>query len=885
MNDHPLLNKQIGHYQIIELLGSGAMGDVFKALDTYLETFRALKFVRFTAAERSIVMQQFLNEARTQAKLSHPNIAALLSIEFDEEFIFFVQEYVEGKSLDILLQEALPQQYRLILLLQIASALEAAHSVGIIHRDIKPSNIIVSEDGTAKVTDFGLAKTLDQSTQTTADIVKGTARYLAPEAFLGRELNRATDIWSFGVLAFEVLTGEHPFQGTSFEAIGYQTINVPHPSLPERCESEFPGISHLIDSCLQKQPEDRINHGGVLFHELARIGEAAGISDPSLSRLSEYSRRRRRLRAWRNALILSGVVGIGLSIALMLPTRTLRFDLEIPASAGEQSPTLDPTGHRVAYLSDLGGPNLQILDLNSRSRDPRPIPIPGDLELRRAKWSPTGEWIAIAGSSGLFLVDPQTATFQQVVDYSTQHPAWSSDGRYLLFRRSAGRRAGESCLKRAGPLPAPDDPSWPVIPVSDIDYQDISVLDRQVNLYHPMYLLNDSHIAFMADRRGMNLGIWCMTANGDSLSLLVDGSQCPQDLEWDRTHGEIMYYSRLGPDVYRLRVSETGESLSRPKPLHINSYLDDFELHPDTGNLVVLTSSWLADIWSLPIGSNPQPARKIISGFQDTYTPAMSRDSNTLLFAALTCDAGVRLKSCNIPGGKPADLFTENLLIRTEWLPVPHPNEDRYIVYQAFSQESFELYLYDTVLGQHTRLTTDPTDEFIQEWDPFWSLDGRYLYYVALRLNPVEYELRRIQLELAPGAISIIGERVITRGGILAAPMPDPTDRVLLYQVSDGNDSYLEIYELATSRRHTLGPGTMPTPSPDYRDVYFLRGDAIYRIGDWGTSVSGSAPAEFVTSLPPQAVPDGLRRTFTVGRRAIYISLTEHRAGALMFRY
>ncbi len=241
------------HYEIEELLGRGGMGSVYKARDTRLDTYRALKFLHPSLSDLKFAQDHLLREARTQAKLFHPNVAALLELEITDEHTFLVMEYVDGPTLDVYLAESKPPlKERFNLILQIACALDVAHSQGILHRDIKPRNILIASDGTVKITDFGLAKALGQTSLTMSGETKGTAPYMAPEAFSGDKISKASDVWSLGVLAYEVLEEELPFMGDNFEAIAYQIVNEPPPSLSNKVQETLPGMSEFLDACLNK---------------------------------------------------------------------------------------------------------------------------------------------------------------------------------------------------------------------------------------------------------------------------------------------------------------------------------------------------------------------------------------------------------------------------------------------------------------------------------------------------------------------------------------------------------------------------------------------------------------------------------------------------------
>ena len=260
-----LAGKEISHYKIVRLLGSGGMGEVYLAEDTKLRRKVALKILppQFSAdPERK---KRFEKEARAVSALNHPNIITIYEIEEAENFSFLATEFIDGQTLrEILGEKHLTWQEAVKIAIQIAGALESAHSVGIIHRDIKPANIMIRRDRLVKVLDFGLAKLtapesgdFETRDQTAPHRVMGTINYMSPEQALGERIDARTDIFSFGVVLYEMLTNDLPFAGASDAAIYNATI---HKTLPSVCESngEIPAVlDQIVKHALEKDREVR----------------------------------------------------------------------------------------------------------------------------------------------------------------------------------------------------------------------------------------------------------------------------------------------------------------------------------------------------------------------------------------------------------------------------------------------------------------------------------------------------------------------------------------------------------------------------------------------------------------------------------------------------
>ena len=265
----------IGHYDVTSLLGEGGMGQVWQATDTQLNRQVALKILPDAFADDPDRLARFTREAQILASLNHPNIAQIHGIEESEGTRALVLELVEGPTLaDRISQGPIPLDEALPIAKQIAEALEAAHEAGVIHRDLKPANIKVREDGTVKVLDFGLAKALDpapdvdpsQSPTLTAaatqmGVIMGTAAYMSPEQAKGKPVDHRADIWAFGVVLYEMLTGQRAFDGeTVSETLADVMKTDPN---WERLPAGVPAVlDNILRRCLQRDPHQRVRDVG-----------------------------------------------------------------------------------------------------------------------------------------------------------------------------------------------------------------------------------------------------------------------------------------------------------------------------------------------------------------------------------------------------------------------------------------------------------------------------------------------------------------------------------------------------------------------------------------------------------------------------------------------
>jgi len=253
-----------GRYEIVKELGRGAMGVVYQAHDPHIDRLVALKVLRQDRVVSEDFIQRFLREARAIGRLSHSNIVTVYDVGQDHETIYIAMEYLEGKPLNEVIKEGrLGFEDIINIGIQVAEALEYAHKKGIIHRDIKPSNIILTPNGQVKLTDFGIARIEDHSAQqqTMAGEILGTPIYMSPEQATGKTVDGRSDLYSLGVILYELTVGKRPFQGENIAVI-FQAITQNTPTAPAVIDPTVPqNLSDLIMKSLMKTPEERFQSG------------------------------------------------------------------------------------------------------------------------------------------------------------------------------------------------------------------------------------------------------------------------------------------------------------------------------------------------------------------------------------------------------------------------------------------------------------------------------------------------------------------------------------------------------------------------------------------------------------------------------------------------
>jgi len=270
--------RMIGRYKILGELGKGSMGLVFKAQDPKINRLVAIKTIHFSSEFDEDVIKEikdrFFREAEIAGQLSHPSIVTIHDVGDDGDLTYMAMEYLEGKDLDkfVKKEKLLPFRKVLSIVIEIADALDFAHKANVIHRDIKPANVMLLNNGHVKVTDFGIAKAISSS-RTKTGVILGTPNYMSPEQIMGQKIDYRSDIFSLGVLFFQLITGELPFHGENLSGLLYKITQVKHPS-PRNYDPKIPKICEkILDKAMAKDPDKRFNSAGDMSKIIQALGE------------------------------------------------------------------------------------------------------------------------------------------------------------------------------------------------------------------------------------------------------------------------------------------------------------------------------------------------------------------------------------------------------------------------------------------------------------------------------------------------------------------------------------------------------------------------------------------------------------------------------------
>ena len=392
---------KLGPYEIVSPLGAGGMGEVYRARDSRLGRDVAVKILPESFARDTDRLHRFEQEARAVAALNHPNILAVFDIGQDNGLPFLVSELLEGESLRAVLDRGpLPQRKTIEYGVQIAHGLAAAHEKGIIHRDLKPENVFITKDGRIKILDFGLAKLAqatggDEATltsaHTAAGVVMGTASYMAPEQVRGEAVDPRTDIFAFGAVLYEMLSGARAFRrDTAAETMTAVLKDDPR-ELSDPGHVVSPTLERIVRRCLEKNPEQRFQSARDLSFALSAL---SGTETSAVARAAAAAPRRLPILLWLGAaLALAAVATVTWFVARRpLPATRMQFALAVPDEISISHMALSHDGATLVFVSPEESSDLPMLFVQHVG-SPNVTPLPGTQGASYPFWSPDGAYV------------------------------------------------------------------------------------------------------------------------------------------------------------------------------------------------------------------------------------------------------------------------------------------------------------------------------------------------------------------------------------------------------------------------------------------------------------------------------------------------------------
>ncbi|HEY3138889.1 MAG TPA: protein kinase [Blastocatellia bacterium] len=601
-----LVGRAFSHYKIWSLLGAGGMGEVYLAEDTTLGRKIALKLLPKEFTEDLNRVRRFEQEARAASALNHPNILTIHEIGQIGDSHFIVTEFIEGHTLRRKIAEvAVKLEVALDIAVQVASALSAAHAVGIVHRDIKPDNIMLRPDGVVKVLDFGLAKLIEQrprltdaeastsiDVKTETGLVMGTARYMSPEQARGMKVDARTDVFSLGIVLYEMVTGRPPFVGETTSDVLVSVLDKEPPPIALHLPDAPPELERIVMKALRKDRDERyqtIKDMLVDLRSLKRQLEFEAELERSKARESSGRRsslnnaqetaaslpaRTARYRSGWNRWIVKVALGVG-AIAVLAalwfllprpggqtkeaptPLKNATFTQLTDQSGPEYFPSLSPDGKSLVYASRASG-NWDIYLQRVGGRNPINLTKDSSADDTQPAFSPDGERIAFRSEregGGIYVMGATGESVRRVSD-TGYNPAWSPDGEKILF-------ATESITQ---PLTRPTNSQLWIVTIDSGDKRLITEGDA----LEPHWSPHGYRIAYWTRPKvsGQGEDIWTIPADGGEAVRVTSGTAINWNPVWS-PEGKSLYFSsnRGGSmNIWRVPIDEkSGAVLGQPE--------------------------------------------------------------------------------------------------------------------------------------------------------------------------------------------------------------------------------------------------------------------------------------------------------------------------------
>ncbi len=781
--------ERLSHYEILEKLGEGGMGVVYKARDTRLDRFVALKVISPDPKADPDRRHRFVLEAKAASALNHPGIVTVHEIAREGDVDFIVMEHVPGRTLDQLIpRDGMRVRDALACGVQIADALAAAHAAGIVHRDLKPANLMITEAGRVKVLDFGLAKLREhgpvseddptERVKTKEGTILGTCAYMSPEQAEGRTVDPRSDIFSFGLVLYEMLTGQRAFRRDSKIAT-LAAILREDPAPPrERNEEVPPELERIVLRCLRKDPARRFQTMADLKVALAELKEESDSGKLAGGSRSPEGRRHRRMPG---VALAAGVLALGAGVVLLrhssrAGSRGEQVTPAVPLTsfAGRVfDPALSPDGNEVAFVWSgekqasfdlylkLVGPGTPIRLTNEPGRESSPA------------WSPDGRQIAFLRSgpsrSSLVVIPALGGPERTVVEAEGLGLglAWSPDGQSLFVARgdAPGKPAGifvvsvgAGTMRR---LTTPPAEAWS---------GDIS----------PALSPDGRTLAFARSLTRSNSNIYVVP-----LSEGLEATGEPRRLTFEERASGDPVFSQDGTKIIFSAGGRGSDSDTSLMVIPVSGSGEKAERVPGTdggesatlsrqGRLVFLR--WLRDenVWRLrPADGRPGVPERFIASTRKDIDPAFAADGRRLLFASDR--SGMQeVWICEADGSNDVQLTSLPATMTSggRWSP-----DGRMVVFVSNIEGQMELYLTTPNGTTPQRLTSNPAHDSA----PRFSRDGKWCYFASNREDG--FQIWKMPPE--PGGAPVR----VTRGGGYAA-IESTDGRTLYYTKRRGEGSW-----------------------------------------------------------------------------------------------
>jgi len=735
---------KLGPYEVIAPLGAGGMGEVYRARDTRLGREVAIKVLPTDRLSDPTRRARFVQEARAASALNHPHIVTIYEIESAEGIDFIVMELVPGKTLDALIpRQGMRLGEALRIAIPLADALAAAHAAGIVHRDLKPANVMVTAEGVAKVLDFGLAKLTETheggiEDATTLDAharlshpgtVAGTPAYMSPEQASGGAVDVRSDIFSFGAVLYEMVTGRRPFGGgSSAEMLAALLKEQPRP--PSELVPDVPKeLERIILRCLRKEPARRFQHMADVKVELQELKEE---SDSQSTTPAGAAVAKRRSRHRWIALGAAGILILGTVATVALwrlrrpepPASSLAPLTSTPGS--ETQPTFSPDGDQVAFVWDgEKGDNSDIYVKMIGATEARRLTTDPAMD-RWLAWSPDGRQIAFvrlstgSATGAIHVISPLGGADRKVSDQPVVGLlSWSPDGRWLATGAIWG---GDP---RTGAVP----PGIRFIEVATGEVRDVTSPAGSGYDIHPAFSPDRRHLAYASCLHGFTCDVDVVDLGPDDMPKgtarrLTRRIVMPRfGLAWTRDSASVVYADLIDTRLWRVRI----QGDRPPERIEIAGPAASF---PATAvsrdRLAFVREGTHTAIYRFEPGHPPQVIATTSLPFRN-WSPNLSPDGSRIAFASNRGGEADAIWLAASDGSNPIQLTHGPGLMEgsPRWSP-----DGRRIAFDSLGEDGvWHIWTIDADGGALHRVTS----HLANHNQPAWSHDGRYLYFFSNR--------------------------------------------------------------------------------------------------------------------------------------------------------
>ena len=871
----PIVGQSLGRYTILSLLGTGGMGQVYRARDTTLGREVAVKVLPAAFTQDAERVRRFEQEARAASSLNHPNIITIYEIGRVDRTQFIAAELVAGLTLRQRMADGrIKLSVALDVTVQVASALAAAHAAGIAHRDIKPENIMLRPDGLVKVVDFGLAKLVEKqaplgddplrlkSGGTLPGVVMGTVGYMSPEQVGATKVDERTDIFSLGVVLYEVLAGRQPFRGDSAVEVMNAILKEDPPELSAANldsrgsrEQISPALQRIVRRCLEKRPEARFQSASDLAFALKSLSDASGAILTSSTAASTESKRRRWLTPAVTILVLTTLAGLfflagWLRGGLMRstpgqPVRLLRLT---DFNGLEEFPAVSPDGKFVAFTAEAGG-TRQIF-VRQLAGGP-PLPVTHDAaDHLYPRWS--------SDSASLIYYSPsseaegrgaiwETSMFggaPRRLTTSIGSADLSRDGQHLAFIRFNEGQIELAVAARDGS-----------------NARVVAQLTSNFKYYSPRWSPDGNWIGYVRSFYFED-NLFAAPANGGEPRLVVNDRSMLRGFAWTRDSRRLVYSSSRGATMlylpnFNLWSAELAGSEPRQLTFGEISYVQP-DISP-AGTVFASRVHMQFNIWKYPVDGSPvDNVRRAVQMTRQTgqvLTPSVGPGDKEMVYLS---DSGghSNLWIMKLDSGETRQTTSERDAVKPVGVPVWSPDGKHIaLVFRSTIHDDVDLWLISPD-GSNLRKVG-------KGGNAAWSGDGRWLYYGVTKDALVD-ELKKVSPEGGP--------QVDVRPDEASAPAiaPDGSAVYFLRFLTNVNDSPdIEIY----AARPENGPAQLLTRIPGSRVPAWQQiHPVISPDGKWLAVPLTDAGVTNLWALPTaggslrQITDFGQRRTFIVRR-------------------